>query len=102
MFAEEGDVILAALVGRLTDHRRIGGLYDCHKKLRIDLSRTEIGVPVGTGALGVTGIVAVHEVDAPGDAFDALNGVDQLLTGRPGVAGVETEPDAGVGDALPE
>ena len=47
---------------------------------------------------GVLGVVAVHEVDAAGDGEDALGGSDHLLAGGVGVAGVEAEPDAEVGD----
>ena len=44
----------------------------------------------------------MHEVDAPGDGHDALGGVDHLLAGGVGVAGVEAEADAEVADVVPQ
>ena len=64
--AQERDVVLAALVGRLADHRRIGGLDDRDEQLRIDLSVPKLACRSAPD-LGVAGVVAVHQVDAAGD-----------------------------------
>src|ERR1700721_2877223 len=66
------------------------------------LTGAEIAVPVRARACRVLGVVAVHQVDAPGDALDAVDGIDQRLARRPGVAGVEAEADAGVADVIPQ
>ena len=68
----------------------------------IDLAGAEVGVPVGARARGVARVVAVHQVDAAGDGLDPLDGVDQRLARRPGVAGVEAEADALVADVIPQ
>ena len=44
----------------------------------------------------------MHQVDAAGDGLDPVDRVDQFLAGRPGVAGVQAEPDAHVADAVPQ
>ena len=53
-------------------------------------------------ARGVLGVVAVHQVDAAGDALDPVDGVDERLARRPGMAGVQAEADALVADVVPQ
>ena len=80
--------------GRLAPPRRAasGSIGPC----------AEVLVAVAAGAGLVLRVVAVDEVDAAGDGQDALDGVDQLLAGGVGVAGVEAEADAGVADVVPQ
>src|SRR4051812_13695930 len=102
VFTQERDVVLSALVGSLADHRGVGGLDDRNQQLGVDLSGAEVGVPVRTRTRGVPRVVAVHQVDAAGDAHDPLDGVDELLARSPGMAGVEAESDALVADVVPQ
>src|ERR1700742_2563648 len=67
VLAQERDVVLSALVGGFADHRRGRGLDDRDEQLRVDLSGAEVGVPVGARACGISGVVAVHQVDAAGE-----------------------------------
>src|SRR6476661_933875 len=80
VLAQERDVVLSALVGGFADHRRACGLDDRNEQLGVDLSGAEVGVPVGARACGVSRVVAVHQVDAPGEGLDAIDRVDQGLT----------------------
>jgi hypothetical protein len=73
-----------------------------HQQLGIDLSGAEVGVPVAARARRILGVVAVHQVDPAGDAFDAVDGVDQRLARRPGVAGVQAKANPFVADLVPE
>src|SRR4051794_34235074 len=102
VFAQERDVVLSALIGGLADHRGVGGLDDRNQQLGLDLSGAEVGVPIRTRTRGVPRVVAVHQVDAAGDAHDPLDGVDELLARSPGMAGVEAEADALVADVVPQ
>src|SRR5882757_7995998 len=102
VLAQEGDVVLSALVGGFADHRGACGLDDRDEQLGVDLSGAEVGVPVGARACGVSRVVAVHQVDAAGEGLDAIDRVDQRLTSGPGMAGVEAEPDAAVADVVPQ
>src|ERR1700752_1054647 len=102
VLVQERDVVLSALVGGFADHRRGRGLDDRDEQLRVDLSGAEVGVPVGARACGISGGVAVHQVDAAGEGLDAIDRVDKRLTSGPGMAGVEAEPDAAVADVVPQ
>ncbi len=82
--------------------RRARGLDDRHQQVGIDRSGAEVGVAVAARAGLVLRVVAVDQVDAARDALDALDRVDQGLAGRPGVARVEAEADAGVADVVPQ
>ena len=44
----------------------------------------------------------MQQVDPPGNGQDSLDSVDEFLAGRPGVAGVQTEADPHVADAVPQ
>ena len=79
VFPQEGDVVLAALVGGLADDRRVGGLHHGNEQVGVDLAGAEVGVPVGARARGVPRVVAVHQVDAAGEGLDAVDRVDQRL-----------------------
>src|SRR5271166_4667692 len=96
------DVVLAALVGRFADNRRARRPHHRHQQVGIDLPGAEVGVPVAARPRRVLGVVAVHQVDAAGDALDALDGVDQRLARRPGVAGIQAEADTAVADVVPK
>ncbi len=57
---------------------------------------------IAPAAEGVAGVVAVDEVDAPGSLPHPVDDSGQLLTGRPGVAGVEAEARSQIPDLLPQ
>src|ERR1700723_944133 len=102
LLPQERDVVFAPLVGGLADHRRIRGLDHRDQQFGIDLPGAEVGVPVAARTCRILGVVAVHQVDATGDALDPVDGVDQRLPRRPRVAGVEAEADSLVADDIPE
>src|ERR1700749_2646949 len=102
LLPQERDVVLASLLGGLADHRCVRGLDHRDQQLGVYLPGPEIGMPVAARAGRILGVVAVHQVDATGDPLDPVDGVDQCLTRRPGVAGVEAEADSLVADDIPE
>src|SRR3984957_1099395 len=102
LLPQERDVVFAALVGGLADHRRVRGLDHRDQQFGIDLPGAEVSVPVPARTRRILGVVAVHQVDATGDALDPVDGVDQRLPRRPGVASVEAEADSLVADDIPE
>src|SRR3984957_9002411 len=87
LLPQERDVVFAPLVGGLTDHRRIRGLDHRDQQFGVDLPGAEFSVPVAARACRILGVVAVHQVNATGDALDPVDGVDQRLPRRPGMAG---------------
>jgi len=58
-------------------------------------------VPVTTGVGLVAAVVAVHQVDPPGDRLDPLDDAEQFLPAGVGVAGVEAEADVVLADRVP-
>ena len=50
---EEGDIATASLIGRLADHRGTGRRHHRDQQVRVDLSGSNVGVPVGPGSGGV-------------------------------------------------
>src|SRR6202051_4523883 len=102
LLPQERDVVFAPLVRGLADHRRIRGFDHSDQQFGIDLPGAEVSVPVAARTCRILGVVAVHQVDATGDALDPVDGVDQRLPRRPGVAGIEAEADSLVADDIPE
>src|SRR6202789_638972 len=102
LLPQERDVVFAPLVGGLADHRRIRGLDHRDQQFGIDLPGAEVSVPVAARTCRILGVVAVHQVDATGDALDPVDGVDQRLPRPPRVAGVGGEADSLVADDIPE
>jgi hypothetical protein len=101
---QEGDVrpLPVRAARGFHDHRRVGGPDHRHHQLRVDRSAVEVVVPVAAGAEAVLGVVRVHQVDLAGDGLDPVHQVEQLLTARVRVAGVQAEPDAVTADRVPE
>src|SRR6202020_3597647 len=94
LLPQERDVVFAPLVGGLADHRRIRGLDHRDQQFGIDLPGAEVSVPVAARNWRILRVVAVHQVDATGDALDPVDGVEQGLPRRTGVGGVEAEADS--------
>ena len=70
---------LSTRVGGLANHRRLCGPDHGQQQFRVDLTGTQVGVPVGARACGIARIVAVHKVYATGDGDNAVDSIDECL-----------------------
>lgn len=77
--AQKSDVVTSTRVGGLANHRRLCGPDHGQQQFRVDLTGTQVGVPVGARACGIARIVAVHKVYATGDGDNAVDSIDECL-----------------------
>ena len=82
---------LVGTAGGLEDHRGAGGADDLDQRGGLDLPVRQRGVPVAAGAGLVPRVVAVHQVDPPGDGPDVVDDGLEVEPAGLGVAGVEDE-----------
>ena len=59
--------MLVGTTGGLEDDRSAGPAHDLGQQVGVDPPRSDVGVAVGTGVELVATVVAVDQVDAPGD-----------------------------------
>src|SRR5262249_36187508 len=91
VLAEPADV--RARVGGLGDQGRPSGAGHSEEDGWLDLARLNGGVAVTARAELVPRVVAVHQVDPPGDRLHPVDHAGELVAARVGMAGVQAEAD---------